>query len=165
MISLGRPYVNVMACILSTVKRMCLCAFLIVIQSSLLYAQMLINEVVTDPQVDWNTNSFDGTNGLGIVDTNDEWVELYVTSNGLDLTGWTIDLNDGTNESGVIAAGGAFVIMNYISATGGMFTDTDAGDYIVLGQPNTGSMDATITVTLRDNTMAIVDQVEIAAGS
>ncbi|MEQ9466556.1 MAG: T9SS type A sorting domain-containing protein [Ekhidna sp.] len=129
------------------------------------HAQVLINEVVTDPQVDWSTNAFDGSDGLGIIDSNDEWIELYVTANGVDLTGWTIELNDGTNTSGTLAAGGAFTISNYISGTGGLFTDTDAGDYLVIGQPTSGSMDATITVILRDNTSAIVDQVIIAAGS
>lgn len=150
--------------ILFSFPRRSLCILLSIISFGL-HAQVLINEVVTDPQVDWNTNAFDGSDGLGLIDTNDEWIELYVTANGANLTGWTIELNDGTDESGLIDAGGAFVTMNYISATGGTFLDTDAGDYIVLGQPTTGSMDATITVILRDNTMAVVDQVEIAAGS
>lgn len=133
--------------------------------SSCGYSQVLINEVVTDPQVDWSTNSFDGSDGLGTIDTNDEWIELYVVANGVDLTGWTIELNDGTDESGILSSGGAFTISNYISGTGGLFTDTDAGDYIVIGQPTSGSMDATITVILRDNTMAIIDQVVISGGS
>lgn len=133
--------------------------------SSPTFSQVLINEVITDPQIDWSTNSFDGTDGFGPIDSNDEWIELYVSASGLDLTGWTIELNDGTNTSGTITAGGAFVIMNYISGTGGTFIDTDAGDYIVLGQPNGSSTDAAVTVILRDNTTAIIDQVEVAAGS
>lgn len=128
-------------------------------------SQVLINEVITDPQVDWSTNAFDGTNGGGTIDSNDEWIELYISANGLDLTGWTIEMNDGTNASGAITAGAAFVTMNYISGTGGSFTDTDAGDYLIIGQPNGSSMDATVTVVLRDNTSTLIDQVEIAAGS
>lgn len=133
--------------------------------STPIMSQVLINEVVTDPQVDWSTNSFDGTDGGGTIDSNDDWIELYVSTNGLDLTGWTIEMNDGTNASGTIAAGGAFVTMNYISGTGGTFTDTDIGDYVLLGQPNGSTMDETVTIVLRDDVSAIVDQVIIAAGS
>ncbi len=129
------------------------------------FSQVLINEVVTDPQIDWSTNVFDGTDGSGAIDSNDDWIELYISSNGLDLTGWTIEMNDGTDASGTIAAGGAFVTMNYLSGTGGTFDNTDAGDYIVLGQPNGSTMDEAVTVILRDNTSTIVDQVIIAAGS
>lgn len=129
------------------------------------FSQVLINEVVTDPQQDWSTNGFDGTIGAGTIDSNDDWVELYVTANGLDLTGWTIELNDTSPVSGTIAAGGAFVTMNYISSTGGTFTDTDAGDYIVLGQMSSGAINQSVTVVLRDNTATLIDQVIIASGS
>lgn len=165
MISLVRPHLDVSARILTFIRERSICTFLLMVLSTGLPAQVLINEVVTDPQIDWSTTSFDGTNGLGTIDTNDEWVEFYITANGLDLTGWTIALNDGTNESGNLAAGGAFVTMNYMSGTGGTFDNTNAGDYIVLGQPNSGSMDASITVILRDNTSTEIDRVEIAAGS
>ena len=98
--------------ILFSFPRRSLCILFLFIISFGLHAQVLINEVVTDPQVDWSTNAFDGSDGLGLIDTNDEWIELYVTANGVNLTGWTIELNDGTDESGLIDAGGAFVTMN-----------------------------------------------------
>ncbi|WP_436515797.1 T9SS type A sorting domain-containing protein [Ekhidna sp. To15] len=126
---------------------------------------MLINEVITDPQLDWSTNGFDGTDGGGTINSDDDWIELYINANGLDLTGWTIELNDGTDESGTIAAGGAFTIMNYISETGGTFTNTDAGDYIVLGEMTTGAINQSVTVVLRDNTATLIDQVIIASAS
>ncbi len=129
------------------------------------YSQVVINEVITDPQQDWSTNGFDGTDGGGTIDSDDDWIELYINANGLDLTGWTIQLNDGTNESGTIAAGGAFVVSNYISGTGGTFTNTDAGDYIVLGQMTSGAINETVTVVLLDDLSAVVDQVIIASGS
>lgn len=129
------------------------------------FSQVVINEVVTDPQLDWSSNGFDGTDGGSTINSDDDWIELYITSNGLDLTGWTIELNDGTNESGTIAAGGAFTISNYISGTGGTFTDTDAGDYIVLGQMTSGAINQSVTVVLRDNSATLIDQVIIAAAS
>lgn len=128
-------------------------------------SQVVINEVITDPQQDWSTNGFDGTIGAGTIDSDDDWIELYITANGLDLTGWTIELNDGTDESGTIAAGGAFTFSNYISGTGGTFTDTDAGDYIILGQMTSGAINQSVTVVLRDDVSALVDQVIIASGS
>ncbi|WP_421764881.1 right-handed parallel beta-helix repeat-containing protein [Ekhidna sp.] len=133
--------------------------------SHLIFSQVVINEVVTDPQQDWSTNGFDGTDGASTIDSNDDWIELYITGNGLDLTGWTIELNDGTDESGTIAAGGAFTVMNYISGTGGSFTDTDAGDYIVLGEMTSGAINQSVTVVLRDNAATLIDQVIIAAAS
>ncbi|MEQ9006707.1 MAG: hypothetical protein RLP12_02410, partial [Ekhidna sp.] len=152
--------------LISHITRTCHFGFLLLflLFSHHLNSQVLINEVVTNPQVDWSTNTFNGSDGLGTIDANDEWIELYITSNGLDLTNWTVEMNDGTDASGSIAAGGAFITMNYVSGTGGTFTNTNAGDYIVLGQPNGSTMDATVTVILRDNTSALIDQVEIAGG-
>lgn len=145
--------------------RYALASLLFSVLSTTAFSQVLINEVVTDPQQDWSTNAFDGTIGAGTINSDDDWIELYITTNGLDLTGWTIELNDGTNESGTIAAGGAFTVMNYISGTGGTFTDTDAGDYIVLGEMTSGAINLSVTVVLRDNTATLIDQVIIASGS
>ena len=47
-----------------------------------------INEVVTDPFTDWSTNGFDGTDGGMTVSAVDEWIELYIGSDGINLTGW-----------------------------------------------------------------------------
>ena len=124
-----------------------------------LQAQVVINEVVTDPQQDWSSNGFDGTIGAGAIDSDDDWVELLITANGLDLTtGWTIELNDASPESGSLNAGGAFQIVNYISTTGGTMNDTDAGDYLVLGTMTTGAINQIVTVVITDG-VTTIDQV------
>ncbi|MEO9484240.1 MAG: T9SS type A sorting domain-containing protein [Ekhidna sp.] len=148
-----------------SVMRIGMALLFLCIFSSQILSQVLINEVVTDPQQDWSTNGFDGTIGAGSIDSDDDWIELYITANGLNLTGWTIELIDGTDVSGTIAAGGAFTVSNYISSTGGSFTDTDAGDYIVLGELTTGAINETVTVVLRNNSATLIDQVIIASGS
>ncbi len=126
---------------------------------------VVINEVVTDPFTDWNTSSFDGSIGAGSVDANDEWIELYIGTAGLNLTGWTIEMNDGTDVSGSIASGGVFATVNYVTTLSGTFINTAAGDYLILGNP-TGEINNTgLTIILRDASNAIVDQVTIGGGT
>ncbi|MEM8895181.1 MAG: hypothetical protein AAGC88_11430, partial [Bacteroidota bacterium] len=123
---------------------------------------ILITEVVTDPQQDWSTDEFHNPNpSSGTLDENDEWVELFVTEDDLNLTGWTIELNDGSDISGSLLAGGAFVFSNYNSLSGGLFQATDSGDYLILGNVNGGDMEDIINVILKDANGNIVDQVDI----
>ncbi len=101
----------------------------------------------------------------GSADASDEWVELFINQNGLDLTNWTITLDDASDVTGDLTSTGAFDVSNYLSTTGGSFTDTDVGDYLVLGTVDgSGSMDNTITVTITDGTNTI-DQVILDGGS
>ncbi|MBD1938670.1 cadherin-like domain-containing protein [Microcoleus sp. FACHB-68] len=122
---------------------------------------VLINEAVTDPQRDWSSNNFNGVVGAGAITAGtDEWVELYIRQAGLDLTNWTIELLDGTNVFGSLSNNGAFQFSNYISAGGGSFTNTAAGDYLVLGDViGTGAMNDNITLVIKDHTGTIIDQV------
>lgn len=122
--------------------------------------QVVINEVITDPQQDWSTNGFDGTDGGGSINQGtDEWIELYITGN-VDLTGWTIELTDGTPTSGDLTNTGAFDVSNYIGT--GSFSSTNSGDYLILGDVDGSSqMSNTITVTLRDDLSNLIDQVVI----
>ena len=53
---------------------------------------VVINEIVTDPQTDWSSNGFSGVPGGGAISQVDEFVELYIKTAGLNLTGWTLDL-------------------------------------------------------------------------
>lgn len=124
---------------------------------------VLINEVVTSPQQDWSTNGFDGTVAGGTVSDVDEWVELYIGTTGMNLTNWTIELTDGSNDTGDLTASGAFQTSNYISNTvGSSFLSTAAGDYLVLGNVvSTGSMEDDILITLRDATGILIDEVEL----
>ncbi|NVK84274.1 MAG: hypothetical protein HWE21_08135, partial [Cytophagia bacterium] len=126
---------------------------------------VLINEIVTDPQTDWSTNDFDGTDGGGTVSTVDEWVELYIVTAGLDLTGWTIELNDGTDVVGDFTSTGAFDDTFYISSGSGVFTNTEEGDYLILANPDgSGAMNNDITIILKDNEGSIIDQVTLGGG-
>lgn len=126
---------------------------------------VLINEAVVDPQQDWSANGFNGGAGAGASGTDDEWVELYIVAPGLDLTGWTIELNDGSDVSGDLTTTGAFDTVNYVPTGGGSFNNTATGDYVVLGNVDgAGSMNNSITIVLKDPTGAIIDQVQIGSG-
>ena len=132
-----------------------------------LFSQVVINEVVTDPQQDWDTNGFNGTTAGGAVTASDEWIELYITADGLNLTGWTIEVNDGGTFSGDltshdISGTGAFQQITYFGS--GSFTNTQAGDYLVLGDPLLSEeMDGSVYIILRDNTPAVIDEIELGS--
>ncbi|MEO9871363.1 T9SS type A sorting domain-containing protein [Ekhidna sp.] len=139
---------------------------IVLLSSNSIFSQVLINEVVTDPQQDWSANGFDGTiGGVTVTQGTDEWIELYITANGLDLTGWTIEVTDGGFFSGDLTSRdatstGAFQESVYFGS--GSFTNTQAGDYLVLGNPlSSESMTNDVFIVLRDNTSAIVDDLEI----
>jgi len=124
---------------------------------------VLINEIVTDPQQDWSTNGFDGTIAGGLVSDVDQWIELYIGSSGINLTGWTIELTDGTDVIGDLTSSGAFDVSNYISnSVGSSFLNTAEGDYLILGNVDgTGATNDDILITLKDAAGNIVDQVEL----
>ena len=129
---------------------------------------VVINEVVTDPQQDWSTNGFNGTVGAGsVTQGTDEWVELLINSAGIDFTGWTIELNDGTDVTGDLTTTGAFDAQNYVTAGSGTFNNTESGDYLVLGNVDgSGTMNNTgLTINLKDPGGAIVDAVVIGGGA
>ncbi len=132
----------------------------------------LINEVVTDPQQDWSSGDFYNSSPGGSPSAaTDEWVELYILTDGVDLTGWTIELNDGTDVTGDLTARddtgtGAFQISNYLSTSGGSFTNTKSGDYLVLGNvAGTSVMSNAITINLKNSSGEIIDQVIISGSS
>ncbi|MCL1468668.1 DUF4347 domain-containing protein, partial [Argonema galeatum] len=132
-------------------------------------SSVLLNEVVTDPQQDWSTNNFNGTPGAGTISQGvDEWVELYIAKDGLNLTNWKIELLDGTDVIGDLSnnvATRAFQVQNYISASGGSFTNTKAGDYFVLGNvASSGQMSNNISILLKDHTGAVIDKVKLGGG-
>lgn len=141
--------------------------FMFIIFSSLIVVAqtpVVINEIVTDPQQDWSSNNFNGVPGTGTVSNGvDEWVELYIAEDNLNLTGWTIELRDGTNVIGDLTSSGAFQTSNYISNTpGSNFNNTAAGDYLVLGNVHsTGSMNDDILIVLKDQLGNVIDKVEL----
>jgi hypothetical protein len=121
---------------------------------------VVINEVVTDPQQDWSTTGFNGVAGAGPITDADEFVELAIKMDGLDLTGWTIELRDTTPITDSLASGGAFQVTRYVGT--GIFTNTVAGDYLVLGDvTGSGAMNNSILIVLLDNSGSVIDKVEL----
>ncbi|MBO3700895.1 S-layer family protein, partial [Roseivirga sp. E12] len=120
---------------------------------------VVINEIVTDPQQDWSSTNFASTPSSGSSGTDDEWVELFIKSPGIDLTGWTIELLDGSDVIGDLSNTGAFDVSNYTSSGSGTFTNTAVGDYLVLGNvASSGALNNTgLTINLKDPGGAIVD--------
>ena len=123
---------------------------------------VVVNEVVTDPQTDWSSNDFNGVPGGGAVSIADQFVEMYIKTAGLDLAGWTIALNDGSPGSGDLTSAGVFQVSRYVGA--GSFHATAAGAYLVLGNPRaSSSMSNTILIVLKDDHGTVINQVQLGA--
>ncbi|MDA9087044.1 T9SS type A sorting domain-containing protein [Polaribacter sp.] len=126
---------------------------------------VIINEIVTDPQQNWSSTSFTIPPGDSS-GSNDEWIELYIKSASIDLTGWTIELNDGSNVSGDLTNTGAFAVSNYITSGTGSFTNSEAGDFLVLGNVvGVVNINNSITINLKDSTGLIIDTVTLGGGA
>ncbi|MCC7361857.1 MAG: lamin tail domain-containing protein [Anaerolineales bacterium] len=123
---------------------------------------VVINEVITDPQLDWSSTGFDGLPGGGAVSTADEAVELYIKTAGLNLSDWTIELQDDSPASGGLGAGGAFAVARFSGA--GNPANTSAGAYLVLGDPTSNSLSNTILIVLKDGGGQVIDQVQLGGG-
>jgi len=140
--------------------------YILVLAQTNFYSQsIVINEIVTDPQQDWSSTSFASPPG-GSGGSNDEWIELYIKTAGIDLTGWTIELNDTSPLTGDLTENGAFAISNYITSGTGSFTNTTAGDYLVLGNvAGSGAMNNKITINLKNASGTLVDSVTFGGGA
>lgn len=126
----------------------------------------VINEVVTDPQQDWSAENFaQGSSPGGIPGAGDEWIEVFIGCPEIDLTGWTIELLDGSDVIGSLESNGAFEVSNYVSNSGGVFVSSKPGDYLVLGNVvGSGQMNNNIKIELKDSNGYVVDQVQIGGG-
>lgn len=125
---------------------------------------VVINEAVTDPQQDWNDSAggnsvpFDDTPGTGTITETDEWVELFNTgAQAIDLTNWSIEFINGTNVTLNFSAPGTAMLR---FSAGGSLSNFQPGEYLVIGNP-TGANNNDILIVLKDETGAIIDQVEI----
>ena len=127
---------------------------------------VVINEIVVTPYVDWSTDGFVGTDGEWTVDANDEYIELRINTAGLDLskTGdpkYYVEIYDtaygtlvgGSGSSSNLEAWhestNTVGIFDTVVYTGtGEIGDTDAGDFLVLGGLKTADLGENTHVAL-----------------
>lgn len=127
------------------------------------WARVLITEVVTDPQQDWSDTAsgngilFDAVPGTGTVGTTDEYVEIFNgTSGTLDISQWSLEMIDGTDETQLL---GDAELDVYFSLDGNPQA-FGAGEFVVIGNP-AGSLNNTITVDLLNELSEIADEVVV----
>ncbi|MDZ7362589.1 MAG: lamin tail domain-containing protein [candidate division KSB1 bacterium] len=128
---------------------------------------IVINEIVTDPQRDWNDSAggngvaFDRTPGSGTITDTDEWLELFnAGSTAVDLTegaGWSIEFINGTTALLNFKTPGSTVLR---FSAGGAVTNFKTGEYLVVGNPP-GAINNNVFIVLKDASGAVVDDVEI----
>ena len=126
---------------------------------------IVINEVVTDPQQDWNDTAggngvaFDNMPGTGSIGDTDEWVELFnAGTQAIDLTGWTMDFINGSNSTLLFSTPASGTVLRF--SAGGSVTNFQPGEYLVIGNPP-GAINNDIYIVLKDAGSAVVDDVEI----
>ncbi len=98
---------------------------------------VVINEVVTDPQVDWSTTGFDGNDGASATNTADEWLELFIKNNNINLSnGWIkcIDISPFEGDLNNNLSQSAFDFSVY--SGNGNFASASNGAFLVLGNPD-----------------------------
>lgn len=129
-----------------------------------LQVEVVINEVVTDPQRDWNDSeggngtAYDPVPGTGLIDADDEWIELYNNDEvALDLTengGWTLIMTDGSAETLNFASPDAGTVFQF--SNGGSLSNFQPGEYLVIGNPP-GDIEDNVYIELqRPNTGSVV---------
>ncbi|MBI5081957.1 MAG: lamin tail domain-containing protein, partial [Chloroflexi bacterium] len=129
---------------------------------------VVINEVVTDPQQDWNDSSggdgvsFNATVGSGSVTDTDEWLELYnAGSASIDLTsgtGWVLTITDSSTDTiNFLNSTGTSV---FVFSNGGSLTNFQAGEYLVIGNPP-GTMNNDVYLVLKNSSGTTIDEVEL----
>jgi len=131
-------------------------------------ADLIITEIVTDPQSDHSENSggnatpYDSVPGNGTVSSVDEFLELYNAGPGtLDLTGYSISLQDttpstytfGTTTSGTLLFSGS-----------GSTTSLAPGEFVLLGNPP-GAMNNTGEILLYDSSGDLIESFAILDGN
>ncbi|MEK7809083.1 MAG: lamin tail domain-containing protein, partial [Chloroflexota bacterium] len=129
---------------------------------------VVINEVVTDPQQDWNDSSggdgvsFNATVGSGSITDTDEWLELYnAGSTAIDLTsstGWVLTITDSSTDTLNFLSSTSTAI--FVFSNGGSLNNFQAGEYLVIGNPP-GTMNNDVYLVLKNSSGTTVDDVEL----
>jgi hypothetical protein len=129
---------------------------------------VVINEVVSDPQRDWNDSilgpgaPFDALVGLNIGTAADEWLELYNNGSAMDLTGWIVTMKDSDYSEHRIGSPAGSTVERYSGSGGAGVIASRA--YLVVGDPP-GSMLDNVFVGLRRPDGVLVDAVRVQGGA
>lgn len=100
--------------------------------------KVLVNEVNHNSRRDWSNLNDYRVWGRSSINADDQFIELYVKENGLDLTSANWQLFVSNNSAAVaatsqlLAAGASY---QYFSTTGGTVNSTKAGDYLLINNP------------------------------
>lgn len=120
-------------------------------------------EIVTDPQRDWNDSAggngvpFDIFYGNGTVGSTDEWIEIKNGSTApVDISGWRIEMNDGTDETEFFSEPYATLVFS----AGGSAVNFNADEFVVIGNPR-GDLKNAIALRLVDENESLADSVDI----
>ncbi len=127
---------------------------------------LVINEVITDPQRDWNDSG--GGNGVpfddqpgsnaGEIGSDDEWVELLNSGSAtLNLRNWSLEFRDTSPSAHTLGSvpGGTFEVYS-----AGSVSSFPPGARVVIGNPS-GTLNNDVYIVLRDNQGNEIDDVEI----
>ncbi|MDJ0864537.1 MAG: hypothetical protein QNK03_00415 [Myxococcota bacterium] len=131
-------------------------------------AALRINEIVTDPQRDWNDSvgpaglPFDALPGTGAVDAGDEYIEIEnVGPVTVRVRDFVLRMTDGTPVSYRIGSGAAGVVER---ASQGDIDALPPGAVLVIGNPP-GELDDSVLVEIVDPCLGPIDSVEVGGNS
>ncbi|RME56319.1 MAG: hypothetical protein D6795_01700, partial [Deltaproteobacteria bacterium] len=124
---------------------------------------VVINEVVIDPQADWSDSvggrgvPFDNKPGSGVPNVEDQWIELYNTSEEtIDLTNWSVLMRDNQPDKEILSPENPKLVFS----EGSSATAFLPGGYCVIGNPS-GLLDQEIFIELKDAAGQRIDTLEI----
>lgn len=127
------------------------------------WQQILITEVVPDPQQDHSESSvgndvlFDEIPGTGTVSSSDEFIEIFNgTDETVDVSSWSLNMVDGTDVNQGLNDS---EWDKYFSA-GGSLEQLGSGEFLVLGDPE-GTINNTVSLELLNEVGEVIDSVEI----
>ncbi|EKD41752.1 MAG: hypothetical protein ACD_73C00548G0001 [uncultured bacterium] len=129
--------------------------------------KIIISEVITDPQQDWNDSSggngvpFDAISGNGTIGTTDEWIELKnISGDVVDLTFWSVNFHDGSDETFFFSESTDEILFS----DSGSVDSFNSQETLVITDPP-GDMKNVITIELFGEEQNLVDSVSIVDGN
>ncbi len=126
------------------------------------FGSILINEICTDPFQDWSAFAFDTIPGNGIADSTDEYIELFIQINGLNLMDWKIEWSDYQSSfRGPLTRSAIFNIVRYVGI--GNLENTSIGDYLVLGHSLVRSLPEDLKIIILSNQDFVVDSIVLGS--